>query len=61
MVFNALSFELCTILQVLQETDPLAQKVRAKTAIDGASPERMGDLQLPESKPNKAQNPDKNL
>ena len=58
-VFGAPSLELCTVLQALQETDPLAQKVRAKAAIDGALPEGMEDLQPPEPEPSEAQNPDK--
>ena len=44
LVFGTLSFELCTVLQVLQETDLLAQKVRAKNTIDGASSEEMEGL-----------------
>ena len=43
-VFGAPSFKLCTILQVLQETDFLAQKVYVKAAINSASLERMEDL-----------------
>ena len=59
-VFGALSFELCTILQMLQETDPLAQKIHTKATIDGALSEEIENLQLPEPKPNEAQNLDKN-
>ena len=59
--FGASSFELCTILQILQKTDSLAQKVRAKAAIDSASLKGMKNLQLPKSEPSEAQNPDKNL
>ena len=45
---------------MLQETDFFAQKIYTKAAIDGALPEKMEDLQPPEPKPSKAQNPDKN-
>ena len=59
-VFDAPFFELCTVLQTLQETDPLAQKVRAKAAIDDASLEGTKNLQPPEPESNEAQNLDKN-
>ena len=61
LVFGALYFELCIVLQVLQKTDLLAWKVYAKAAIDSVSLERIEDLQLSKLKPSKAQNPDKNL
>ena len=59
-IFAIPFFELCTILQVLQETDPLAQEICAKTTINIALPEGMEDLQPPEPKPSEAQNPDEN-
>ena len=60
LIFGTPSFELCTILQMLQETDLLAQKVHAKAAINNALPEKIENLQPPELKLSKAQNPDKN-
>ena len=53
-IFGALSFELCIVLQVLQETDPLAQKVRAKAAINSALLKEMENLQPPEPEPSEA-------
>ena len=44
LVFGASFFELCTVLQMLQETDLFAQKIYAKAIIDGALPERIEDL-----------------
>ena len=43
-VFDILSFEFHTVLQMLQETDPLAQKIRTKTVIDCTLPKGMEDL-----------------
>ena len=43
-VFGTLSFELCTILQMLHETDLLVQKVYVKTAINGALLKKIKDL-----------------
>ena len=54
LVFGTLPLELCTVLQVLQETDFFAQKIRAKAIIDGALPEGMENLQLPKPKPSEA-------
>lgn len=34
-VFDALSFKLCTIRKMLQETNHFAQKIYVKTIIDG--------------------------
>ena len=45
---------------MLQETNPLVQKICAKIAIDGALFKKIEDLQSPEPKPNEAQNLDKN-
>ena len=61
LVFGAPFLKLCTILQMLQKTDLLMQKIRTKAAINSALSERIEDLQLPKPKPSKAQNPDKNL
>ena len=60
LVFGAPFLKLCTVLQVLQETDPLTQKVCAKAAIEDALLKGMKDLQPPEPKPSEAQNLDKN-
>ena len=51
LVFGTTFFKLHTVLQVLQETDFLAQKVCAKATIDGALLKRMENLQLPEPEP----------
>ena len=60
LIFGASFLKLHIILQVLQETDLLVQKVRTKAIIDGALPERMENLQLLEPKPSEAQNLYKN-